>query len=264
MQNARMSAAALLLCLLGCDAEFEPGEPGPTGYLSDVRVEPGVDPGARPDYAALWRDGRLDVAAVFGQMDPGGLTPDDDGRWSVETFVLALERRSFTLEGDQLDGRIDGRAVRVTLYRPEAFSLERPEADRRDVLREALAEHEVVYINGHAFQSAWDVLDDPSAYRAHYRVVVLDVCWSWQLYVRPVLGAQRGGRRAHVVSSTNRVVTGSVHSFLWLLDDLAGARESWRVTIAGMNALAARRASDRRAHVEPHLQAAERYGVSGL
>ena len=74
----------------------------------------------------------------------------------------------------------------------------------------------------------------------------------------------RGGRRAHVVSSTNRVVTGSVHSFLWLLDDLAGARESWRVTIAGMNALAARRASDRRAHVEPHLQAAERYGVSGL
>lgn len=264
MHIHRPHASALMLCLLGCDAALDPEDPGPTGYLSDVRVEPGVDVDARPDYAALWRDGRLDVAAVFGQMDPGGLGADDEGLWSTEAFVEALEDRGFTRGGDRLEGDIHGRPVAVTVFRPDAFSLDRPEAERRGLLREALAEYEVVYINGHAFQGALDVLDDPTAYRPHYRVVVLDVCWSWQLYVRPVLDAQRGGRRAHVVSSTNRVVTGSVYSFVWLLDELALARGGWRATIAAMNALAARRAIDRHAQVEPHLRAPERYGVSGL
>lgn len=258
--------SALLCPIGGCDAPFELPDPGPTGYLHPYGAEAGVDPTARPDTAALWRDGRVDVAAVFGQMDEVSLQPDDAGEWSADTLEWALLDRGFeasaTADGHaRLRGEVGARAVDVTLYRPAAFALGRSEAERRQLLREALAEHEVVYLNGHAFQGAWDVLDDPTAYRAHYRVVMLDVCWSWQLYTEPVLAAQRAGRRAHVVSARNRVVTGSVDALPMLLDALA-ANRSWRALLRDLDAAADERAAARHDLVEPRLRPAERYGVS--
>ena len=77
-----------------------------------------------PDYAALYADGRLTVAAVFGEIEGAG--PRDPAAWSADV--------------------LDGAGIAVDVFGPFARD------DRADIdaaLAYALAHYDVVYYNGH-------------------------------------------------------------------------------------------------------------------
>lgn len=242
----------------------------------------GPDPaalGARPDDHALAADGELTVGILFGQMDKERLTPGDPGHGGVRAFGEALEAAGFERLPDpvELPGRryrgvepASGLVIDVRLHGPDAFPLGLDAAATAAVLRAVAGPSEVVYLNGHARQEGLDALADPAVWvGVGYRVVVLDLCWSYPLYARPVLEAHRAsGGRAHVVSALERVVTGSEESFHALFVHLVrgaaapGTTPDWLDLVTEMNALAEARAAERRDRVGPALRPPEIYGVS--
>jgi hypothetical protein len=160
--------------------------------------------------------------------------------------------------------------VRVEIVDPDGFALEGDTASKAAVIGSMLARHEVVYLNGHAFQSGLEALWDPGSYApsSRYRVVVLDVCWSYFAYLKKVLRAAGPGR-VEVVAVPGRVVTGSVDSFAWLMAALVAGVESaggdtWLGLVRRMNDLAEDRARTRGGVIDPVLREPEVYGVGSL
>ena len=247
------------------DAEIEFGLPG------DGALE------AAPDYGALGEDDTLDVGVVFGQMNPDGLQDDDAGYWSARALEGHLLEKGLTVDvgrgaagGRLMEGRVGRTRVRVEIVDPGGFSLGADGASKAALLGTMLAQHEVVYLNGHAFQTGMEALWDAGSYgsSAQYRVVVLDICWSYYAYAKKILDAVDAGRVA-VVAVPGRVVTGSVNSFALLIDALtagveAGGGDRWYGILRRMNALAEERATTRAGVIDPALREAEVYGVGSL
>lgn len=228
-----------------------------------------------PALAAAAADGVVAVSALFGQMGTEALSAADDAWRSRERLESALRAAGFeeeaTARGATSDerrwsARVDGALVVVRVSGPESLRLDAGDDALRARLRDAVAASDVVYLDAHAFQPCLDVLADPATFPPDRpRLLVLDLCWSYQLYVAPALRAAPPGL-LQVVSSADRVTTGSVDSFLLLLWTLLdGADVSWVDVTRAMNDASEERAVARRAEgVEPKFARPELYGVSGL
>lgn len=258
---------------------------GAAAYTSDARALFHLPPPeayrTRPGYGQLAADGVLEVGVLFGQMSEGDLAATDDGLWSQRAFEQDLAAHGYA----KLDrpgsawatweSSIGSLRVSVDVAGPEVFPLLGDADQARSTLRSLVASHELVYLNGHANQESLDALGDPQAFEpATYRVVVLDLCWSYFLYSRPALDAAPWGQ-THVVNASGRVITGSIESFSLLLHGVTkSASESmqgsdsesptWIDLVRAMNEQAAGRAEARRGKVIADLEPPELYGVSGV
>jgi hypothetical protein len=258
---------------------------GPGAYFDDDRASfrraPAEALRAAPDYAALAADGLLSIGALFGQMGTEGLTPTDDGFWSRKAFEQDLLNNGYRQVGARLAGyctyetNFGSLRVQVDVAGPELFTLLGDVDQARNLVRSHIAQHEVAYINGHSLQDSLDAIGAPDAFASgEYRILALDLCWSYHLYTRSALNAAPRGQ-THIVNATGRVVTGSVESISALMHTLAKstAREraytpeagpAWIDILRSMNELADARALARRGQVKEDLQPAEIYGVSGV
>jgi hypothetical protein len=178
------------------------------------------------------------IAAVFATIDG----PDDVARWSMETLGNELRKRGF-------------REVSMKRFERDDATIEvvGPLPDDADAVTEALdralAGHDVVYYNGHNFAGELEI-----DARAGRRIVVLDTCWSAQHY-----GAW--SREVALIANSERAITGSVYSFVDLLDGLlARDGRSWRALLAPANVAATDRASLR---IDTKYPEPERYGLIG-
>ena len=175
-----------------------------------------------PRYPALLADGRITIAAVFGELKGG---PGDRNAWSYQALTVALRERGFVEVTPARFERGD-LAIDLQLLPDDPVRL-------TAALTAALADHDLVYYNGHNEGGALDVRvpDD-------YRVIVMDTCFSTQLYSARLAGANRD-----VIGNRQRSITGSVQSLLVLVDGL-GERVTWHTMLAEMN-----RFSDERARM---------------
>lgn len=242
-----------------------------------------VPPEARhssPDTGSLAEDGVVRVGALFGQINEP-FADTDDGYWSRAAFEQDLSLHGYRVVCESAspvrrtwEKSHEKLRVVVDVAGPDAFPLDGSEDQARKELRELIAQHEVIYLNAHANQSPLAVLSDPLAWEpVQYRLVVLDVCWSYFLYARQALDAT-AWKDTHLVVTSGRVVTGSVESFAGLLHGIVGEmasgiaesgdRREWLSWIAQMNDTADARAQERAGKVSGEYALPEVYGVSGL
>jgi len=189
-----------------------------------------------PRYDAMLADGRITIAAVFGELQGG---PTDHNQWSYRAFAGGLRDRGFAENGD---GFTFGNVTIDLALVPD------DPAQTSAALAGALASHDVVYYNGHSHDGTIEILPPRD-----YRLIVLDSCWSTQHYAARLIGPERD-----VLTNSDRSVTGSIESFLALVDALR-AHERW--PLDEMNALADARAR-KRAPVS-RFKDPERYRVDG-
>jgi hypothetical protein len=160
-----------------------------------------------PRYDALLADGRITIAAVFGELAGG---PADYNAWSYRAAANGLRARGFT-EVDAERYRLGNITVDLALIADDP-------AQTSAALAGALASHDVVYYNGHSHAGAI-ALSPPS----DYRIIMLDSCWSTQHYAAGLVGPGRD-----VITNTDRSITGSVESLLMVVDTLR-ARGDWPI-----------------------------------
>ena len=171
-----------------------------------------------PRYDAMLADGRITIAAVFGELAGG---PTDTNAWSYRTFAAGLRERGFVeVASDKFE--LGTLTIELALIADDP-------AESTAALAGALASHDVVYYNGHSHDG--DIEMSPGN---DYRLLVLDSCWSTQHFAKRVLAPTRD-----VITNSEPSVTGSIESFLVLVDALR-AGEAW--PLAEMNALAEQRA----------------------
>lgn len=189
----------------------------------------------RPRYEELTADDRISIAALFGQIEPGPVERDF-GSQSYRMLEDALAARGFLrVAPDRYERAEGGVAIDVTLTGPAALPLADPSATSA-ALAAALAGHDIVYYNGHEFDGGLEL----AAPAAAYRIVVLDSCWSTQRYSHRLIGPT-----IDVIGNTERAVTGSVESFVALLDALHARVPAWSAILDPMNRLAEARATAR-------------------
>jgi hypothetical protein len=187
----------------------------------------------RPRYDAMVADDRIEIAALFGQLDDHGV---DFATRSYRTLEAALIARGFVSVVPRRYERVDhGVTLAVDLIAPGALPIADPAATSR-ALTAALADHDVVYYNGHELDGRLDL----AAPATGYRLVVLDSCWSTQRYSARLIGPT-----TDVIGNTERAVTGSVESFVALIDGLRARVPSFGALLAPMNQLAEERADAR-------------------
>ena len=210
---------------------------------------------ASPPWASLGDERTLRVGAAFGQMSDGVLADGDEGLWSATSLADELTARGFTREGRfHRRGRLE-----VEIVAPELA----PIFD--DVTRERtsrlIAESDVVYVNGHAETRIMEALSLASSWSPRKpRLVVLDSCWSYYLESRRV---QAISGPTHLVVTDGRAITGSVASFVPIVDALLDPSRAptWRSLLTPMNDRAAERAVARKGKVKAEFEPAEVYGV---
>jgi len=173
---------------------------------------------AAPRYVAMLADGRLTIAAVFGELEGG---PLDHNAWSYHAFAAALRERGF-VEIAPERYQLDKVTIDVALIPDDP-------AQSTAALAGALASHDVVYYNGHSHDGDIDI-----APPADYRLIVLDSCWSTQHFAQHLIAPNRD-----VLTNSERSVTGSFESFLVLVDALRANND---FPLDEMNALAVARA----------------------
>lgn len=198
---------------------------------------------------------RVSIGVVLGRLDNDGPESAD---WTAAQLRQALLMRGF-VPWPQRD-RPSERWHRP-LPVPATLDLYGPLPDRSAALEPALMrgllEHRVLYYHGHSHRGRLGGLSDLPA--AGHRLLVIDTCFSAQLYSAPwSLAAAPAFDR---IVNRGRSVTGSVGSFVPVLDSLLAAAESgtgpsWAELLSQMNQRALERAGRRTARfAEP-----ERYG----
>lgn len=184
-----------------------------------------------PRYDAMLADGAITVAAVFGELSGG---PTDHNVWSYRAFGDALRDRGFAqvepglgyTQGHEIDRyRLGDLTIDLVLVADDP-------AQTTAALAGALAGHDVVYYTGHSHDG--DIAIAPPS---DYRLIVLDSCWSTQHFAQRLMSPDRD-----VITNSERSVTGSIESFLVLVDALR-AHDGW--PLVRMNALAEARAAKR-------------------
>jgi hypothetical protein len=169
------------------------------------------------------------IAALIGQIEPGE-PAHDPAMQSVRFLEQALVDRGFRRTGS----RFTREALIVDLLGPPSLPFEEVPATGA-AIEHALREHDLVYYNGHSYDGALRFAIPAD------RVLVLDACWSAQLYGEALAGST-------VVANSERAVTGSVETLLHVIDGHP---------IAAINASAIARALRRGSTKFP---TAERYG----
>ena len=219
-----------------------------------------------PDMAALLADNKFTVAALFGRMDEGSIE-EDKGSWSQLQFEQYLRSIGMEQIGDETDnhgnrwtrfvGSIkQGTQVHVDILGPSELSPRDASHKVGEAIASALRNHELVYFNGHSMRGSIKSLSQAETYRVdegdvhQYGILVLDACWSTQLYSLPVRVAAAQVRRLDIISNDTVSVTGSIHSFVALLKGLLlSASKStsapWQGHLQRMNELAQARARER-------------------
>jgi hypothetical protein len=227
--------------------------------IDDTSLAPS---GVSPDYQSLFSDQQLTVAALFGRIGDGEPSLDH-GQWSYEQFTnalidMGLERGQEDSQGwTRYSGSLDvGLRIRVDVLGPKA--LPRRDGAKRvgAALREALASHEVVYLNGHSFGGSIDALGHSETFLSNrYGILMLDTCWSTQHYGLAALEASALVPQLDIIVNDRESVTGSVDGFQDLLSGLSrGAKksarsqrpEAWSVLLSRLNRGADTRAAHRR------------------
>lgn len=139
-----------------------------------------------------------------------------------------------------------------------------------EVLRQAVTDHRLVYYHGHSQRGR--LRGFALGPELGYRLLVIDTCYSTQLYAGDAGGSDDGGAAGGDAASSDRIVnrgrsvTGSVGSFIGLFDgalaELAprgsSPARSWADLLDDMNRRAVERAQRRAPHSE--LRDPERYG----
>jgi hypothetical protein len=186
----------------------------------------------QPRYDAMIADDRIEIAALFGQIDERG----DFATRSYHLLEAALVARGFSSVLPGRYERVDhGVTLAIDLTGPGALPMADPAATAA-ALTAALAGHDVVYYNGHEFDGRLDLATPATG----YRILVLDSCWSTQRYSARLIGPT-----TDVIGNTERAVTGSVESFVALIDGLRDRVPSFGALLAPMNQLAEERARTR-------------------
>lgn len=224
----RLVDVAVVIALAITGARALRGRPVPAlaaGWCADVEGTPRVG-----EHVA--------IAAVFSTIEG----PDDVAGWSLHTLAGELEGRGFTRISPTRWRRADATVDLVGPLADEAGTVEA-------ALDRALVDHEVVYFNGHNFAGELE-LDLDRSDRAD-RILVLDTCYSAQYYGELA-------RDRIVIANTERAITGSVYSFVDLLEALlARDGRSWREVLAPGNRSARARAALREGTA---YETPERYG----
>ena len=172
-----------------------------------------------PRYAELYADQRLTIAVVIGELQGG---PGDRNAWSYRALVAALRDRGF-VETSRDHFEQGDTAIDVQLLPDDRHKLSA-------ALTAALADHDVVYFTGHN-QLGELAIDAPDA----YRVIVMDTCFSTQLYSARLVGDNRD-----VIGNRERAVTGSIESVIPIIEGLR-ERAAWRPIITELDKRAERR-----------------------
>jgi hypothetical protein len=178
---------------------------------------------------------RATIAAVFATIDG----PADVTGWSMGTLESELRALGFEATSPHVFERQDATVELVGPLADDAAIVEQ-------ALNRALATHDVVYYNGHHFGGHL------SLHASNHPIVVLDTCYSTQLYSELAADTELIGNR-------ERAITGSVFGFSDLLASLLERDgRTWRELLAPVNAAAIDRARVRDVYPEP-----ERYGRVG-
>ena len=213
---------------------------------------------AAPVYSSLTASSPLVVAMVFFEMlDHPSVQPSDAGWYGVFAAVDHFAANGFSVSKHPVSGYLLRRAsppTEVRIFGPD-FSRKRVQSPGFfRTLETQAAEADILYLNGHrratlrAFEGG--LLDALAATAGDYRLIFLDICWACR-YQAPMIRAA-GDAEADIVCTTDRVVTGSVHSFLHLADKLAAAVEpgasggpGWKALLSEMSRLADLRLDER-------------------
>jgi len=178
-----------------------------------------------PRYPELLADGRITVAAVFGQLNDHGAL--DLNTKSARTLATALRARGFT---ETAPSHFEAGELVVDIsVQPH------DEAIVGRALTDAFATHELVYYTGHS-----DNGDIEFRAPNEYRIAVMDTCWSTQWFSARLVGADHD-----VISNSTRSVTGSVESLLVIVDGLRRRSMQWQPMIDELNDRAVTRARTR-------------------
>lgn len=199
-------------------------------------------------------DGITRVTLVFGQLGKKDLWDDDPGLWSAREAERALSTSGFT----NAAGVFRRGSIEVRVVDPRRARLRSRAAT--DAVRHALAESDVVYVNGHAHSGLFDSLPRDGEGSAAPKLVFVDTCWSHSLEAKALRAAYPG---ATLVVTDGRVTTGSVEVVPALMEAANGGVRvgAW---LERINDAAMRRAARRREDpaVGPLQSAAEVYGVA--
>lgn len=249
-------------------------------------VESSVDaPRVYPEYDRLVADGRIDMTAIFGQIEHGELLPEDLGNYAFDDFTSAFTRRGFRVAeefangaGHRLEKRYaGGLVVSLSMYAPSTVAdhVEREAANM--IFQNALRNSEIVYYAGHAFYGSLTVLDDPSVYPTDaYQIIFMDACWSYAYYTKQIFRNRANAQdptgyvNVDVINNTEPGITGSelTAANLWgnlfkgadaVFAHRSASKYSWNSLMKYMNEHAEARAAAR-----DDGSNAEIYGVSGV
>ncbi len=249
-------------------------------------VESSLDaPTVYPEYDKLVADKRIDMVALFGQIEHGELKSNDWGFIAFDSLSRAFQGHGFAVkerfperQGHRLEKTYPGGLkVSLTMYTPVLFADNVPREDANKRFQDAIRDHEIVYYNGHAFYGSLTVLDDPSVYpQDRYQIMFMDACWSYAYYTKQIFrnrateGDPEGYALVDVINNTEPGITGSERTAEILYHNifkgasavLTGGNAdgySWNNLVKYMNDHAEVRARQRTQYPDPEI-----YGVSGV
>lgn len=259
MARRRWDALLVLVAALAAWAASR-DEEGPPHMPSGVCDGSPRDRSTAPRWdeltSAIGGDGAaVSIGVVLGRLDNDGPESAD---WTAAQLRRALLARGF-VPWPHREGPSE-RWHRPSPV-PATLDLYGPLPDRsaalEPALMRALLDHRVVYYHGHSHRGRLGGLSDLPT--TGHRLLVIDTCFSAQFYSAPWSVAETPAFDRIV--NRGRSVTGSVGSFVPVLDSLlaaaeSGAGPSWAELLSQMNQRAIERAGRRSARfAEP-----ERYG----
>ncbi len=224
-----------------------------------------------PEFDRLVSDGRLEIAAIYGQMgDEAELSEYDAGFRFVGNLLDKLRNEGFTKARDftgQLGERWEktyssGLTVGVDIWNPRAIARSVPRDTADQIFKDALASHEVFLYGGHAGYGSLHVLDDPNAYpsASTYQIVFMDACFSYAYYTKQVIDI-RGAANVDVVNNTEygvsdmpslSLIENLLHGAAAVHGQTDATQYSWQNLVTYMN------------QVADNTGTGEIFGVSGV
>jgi hypothetical protein len=206
-----------------------------------------------PEYDRLTADGKIEILALFGQVDHGALSDGDYGFSLVRDFESQLTGAGFTKADSAPRGLRYTRTANnltaiVDIYTPREFGGLTDWA-HIDAFDEGVRTHEIIAYNGHSVLGASDFWARPSIYntdeqRSKYQIFVYNGCLGYEYYVKPILDGKGGWDNVDLLSNTEEtpfaimveMTTDVVSMVLGGAEN--GGRNSWQQIMTKMNSTA--------------------------